>query len=111
MAGTQIVDAQSAVALNGLQSTYMTGCQIAHMDIVANACTVVCIIVAAEYAQLRTLADSHLSDVRHQVVGDTVGILAYLSALVCTDGIEVTQDYHIPLLVGLLHVHQHLLQH
>ena len=52
-----------------------------------------------------------MCDVRHQVVGDTVGVLANGAALVCSDRVEVTKQDHIPFGICLLDVRQDLLQH
>lgn len=41
-----------------------------------------------------------LSDVGHQVVGGTVGVLANSAALVSANGVEVTQKDNLQVLVG-----------
>lgn len=38
----------------------------------------------------------HLVDERHEVVGDTVGVLADAAAGVCAYGVEVAQRHHVP---------------
>ncbi len=81
------------------------------MDIVAHSCSIVGVIVISKHAQFSTLANGNLCDVRHQIVGNAVGVLAYLTTLMCTDGIEITQNDNIPFGICLLHIHQHLLQH
>ena len=81
------------------------------MDIVTYTGSVMGVIVISEYPKLLQFANCHLCDVRHQVVGDTVGILADGSAYVSSDGIEVTKQNHIPFRICLLHICENLLQH
>ena len=52
------------------------------------------------------LADRHLGDVGHQVVGDAVGVLADEAGLVGTDGVEVAQQGHVQAGVGLADILQ-----
>ena len=85
--------------------------QIHYVDIVAHTRAVVGRIVVAEHTQFLAFTHSHLRDIRHQVVGDTVRILTDTSALVRADRIEVSQQHYIPLRISLLHVHQHFFQH
>ena len=89
----------------------MTGCQIANVDVITNTSTIRSIIVIAEYTQLLSLAYSHLRDIRHQIVWNAIRILTNLTTLMRTDRIEISQQNYIPILICLLHIHQHLLQH
>ena len=59
------------------------------MEIVALAGAVGGGIVAAEDGQLFQLACGHTTDVRHQIVGDTVGIITQQAGFMGTNGIEV----------------------
>ena len=59
------------------------------MYIVADAGAVVSRIVVAEDAQLFPYADGGLRDLRHEVVGYAVRILAYEPGLVSADRIEI----------------------
>ena len=47
-------------------------------------------IVVSEYTEFLSLADSHLRDIRHEVVWNTVGIFTDAAGLMCADGIEVS---------------------
>ena len=111
MTGTYIVNGDTLLGNDSLQCCYVSACQVNNVDIVAYASTVVCVVVVTEYAQFSTLAYGCLCDVGHQVVGDTVGILADGTALVSTDGVEVAEQNDVPFVVGLLYVHQNLLKH
>ena len=111
MAGTEVVDGQTLVLLDGLQGTYMSVGQIDHVDVVTHAGTVMGVIVITEYTQFLAHSDGRLCNVGHEVVGDAVGILANQAALMCTDGVEVAEQHDVPFGICLLDVHEHLLQH
>ena len=81
------------------------------MDIVAHARTVMCVVVVAEYSELGTLADSYLSDVRHEIVRNSVRVFADKTALVRSDGVEITEKNYVPFVVSLLDVGEYLLKH
>ena len=89
----------------------MSTCKVNYVDVVAYTSTVVCVVVVTENTELGTLAHSCLCDVRHKVVRNTIRVLADSTALVCTDWVEVTQENDVPLVVGLLYVHENLLEH
>jgi len=106
-----VIDGETALALNGFQGTDMGAGEVNDMDIVAHSCAIGGVVVVTKDSQFFALAYGNLGDVGHQVIGDTVGILTYQAALVCTDGIEVAEEYDVPLLVGTLEVHQDFFQH
>ena len=89
----------------------MALCQINDMDVVTYTGSVGGIVIITEDTQLFQLADCYLCDIRHQVIGDTVGILANGTALVSSDRVEVTKQDHIPFGICLLDIRQDLLQH
>ena len=62
------------------------------MEVVPLAGAVGGIIVTAEDGQLFQLPCSHTANVRHQIVGDAVGIVAQQAGLMGTDGIKVAQQ-------------------
>jgi len=64
--------------------------EIQHVNIVSHARTVVSGIIVAEYVETREFADSDLGYIGHKVVGYTVGIFAYKSALMRSDRIEIS---------------------
>ena len=111
IAGTDVIDSEAALALDGFQGADMGAGEVNDVDIVAHSCTIGGVVVVTKDAQLFTLAYSYLGDVGHQVIGDTVGILTYQAALVCADGVEVAEEYDVPLLVGTLEIHQDFFQH
>ena len=111
VAGTDVIDSEAALALNGFQGADMGAGKVNDVDIVAHSCAIGGVVVVTKDAQLLTLAYGYLGDVGHQVIGDTVGILAYQAALVCADGVEIAEEYDVPLLVGTLEVHQDFFQH
>ena len=55
----------------------MSDCKIHHMDVVSYSGSVMSVIIISEYAKFLELSNSNLSDVGHEVVGDSVGILAH----------------------------------
>ena len=81
------------------------------MDVVAYAGAVRGGIVVAEHMHLFQRAHGHLGDVGHEVIGDAVGVLADQAALVGADGVEVAQQRHVHLGVGLAAVGEHHLVH
>ena len=111
MSGTEVINSQTAFAIDGFEGSYMSGCKVAYVDIIAHACTIVGVVIIAENAQL--LADTYcgLRDIRHEVIGDTIGVLAHRSGWMRTYGIKITEQYDIPLIISLLYVNQHFLQH
>ena len=87
---TQVVDRYAGFLFQLLYRTHMADRQVNHMDVIAYARTVVCIVVIAEYTELLQFADGNLCNVWHQVVRDALRVLADQSALVCADRVEVS---------------------
>lgn len=111
MTGAEVVNCQATLALYRFQGTDMSCRLVANMDVITHSGAVWGIVVVAKHAELLSLAHSHLGDVWHQVVWDSVRVLAYLTALVGSDWVEIAQEDDVPLRVCLLHIHQHFLQH
>ncbi len=111
MSGSQIVNPDSFFFFEFLQRLHMASCQIHHMDVITHTGSIQSIIVIAEYADAFQLSNGHLCHIRQQIVGDSLGILSDPAGFMCTDGIKVTKQDHIPLRIGLLNIHQYLLQH
>ena len=111
VAGTDVIDGEATLALNGFQGADMGAGEVNDVDIVAHSCTIGGVVVVTKDAEFFALAYGYLGDVGHQVIGDTVGILTYQAALVCADGVEIAEEYDVPLLVGTLEVHQDFFQH
>ena len=106
LAGAQVADEQAAVRFQLPDGAHMAAGQVHHMDVVAHAGAVRGGVVVAEHMHLFQLADRHLGDVGHQVVGDAVGVLADEAGLVGTDGVEVAQQGHVQAGVGLADILQ-----
>ena len=51
-------------------------CEVYDIDVVPEACSVLCRIVVSEYAQALPLADSRLGDERHEIVRNAARKLA-----------------------------------
>ena len=81
------------------------------MDVVAHARPVGGVVVVAEHLQSRALADRHLADVRHQVVGRAPRVFADQPAFMCAHRVEVAQQCDAPTGVGPLDIAQDVLAH
>ena len=67
-------------------------CKVNHIDIVAQACTVLCRIVVTEDAEALALSDRCLSDERNEIVRNTARELAYECRRMRSDRIEITES-------------------
>ena len=76
----------------------MAGCQIHHVDIVADTGAVGRIIIVPEDAQKLPLASGRLGHIGQQIVGHAPGILSDQPAGVGANGIEIPQQGHSPTL-------------
>lgn len=74
--------------------------QVNNVDVVAHACAVQCLVVAAEDVQVRKVTVDHAHYVRHQVVWDVVWTLSNESALMCSNWVEVPKRDDTPLLLA-----------
>ena len=106
VAGAQIADEEAALGLQLPDSADMAAGQVHDVDVVAHAGAVGGGVVVAEDVDFFQLADGDLGDVRHQVIGDAVGVLADEAGLVGTDGVEVPQQGHVQLRVSLADIGQ-----
>ena len=70
----------------------MSLCEVNHIDVVADTCSVRCVIVIAEDGQLLADAHSGLSDVGNKVVGHSVRQLADFGRGMSTNRIEIAQN-------------------
>lgn len=77
--------------------------QIADMDVVADARSVPSRIIVAEDGEFLQPPDRNLCDIRHEVVGDAVGIFAHQTGFMCTDGVEVPEQENVPIRIGGRH--------
>ena len=110
-ARTQVVDADPLPVFQLFNSLHMAFCQVHHMDVVAHSGPIRRVIIIAKYIEMFQLAHCHLGNIRNQVVGDPLWILADQAALMGSDGIKVAQKDHIPLIIRGMQVSEDLLQH
>ena len=89
----------------------MACCQINHMNIVSYPCSVRCGIVISEDTQTFQFAHSHLSNVRYQVVGNSLGIFTDKAAFMGPDRIKIPEQNYIPFRIAYMQVRENLFQH
>ena len=89
----------------------MTLCEIYDMDIVANAGSVLGLIVIAEDTEADQLSDCNLGDVRKQVIRHTLRVLSHASGFVCADRVKVAEQHDIPVRIRGVEVGQNLFEH
>ena len=82
--------------------------KVHHMNIIAYARAVRRRIIVAENAHFIQLAHRNFCDIRAQIVGDPVRILADQSRFVCSHGIEIAQNRDIERIVSLIKVAQNI---
>ena len=82
----------------------MTFGQIGYVDEITHSSTIRSRIVIPEHVQMRQVTTRDALDIRHQIVGDSFGILSYHPCNVCSDRIEITQAHrrHLLLRVSLI---------
>ena len=69
----------------------MAESKVNNMNIIAHAGSVRCVVIIAENIEIFALSDCHLSDIRHKVVRNTVGVFADNAAFMRSDRIEISQ--------------------
>ena len=85
--------------------------EVDHVDVVANTCAVRCGVIVSKDTYRLKLPDGDLGDIRDKVVGDALRVLSDEAADMCADGVEVTQQYDVLLVVAKVEVGQNLLKH
>ena len=108
---TKIVDLNTRIFFDLVDSLNMSYCQIHNMNIVSYTCSVRCIVVIAEYTKTLKLTDGNLSHIWKKVVRDTLWILTHKSTLMCSDRVEVTKKNYIPLRICCVKVCKNLFNH
>src|SRR5699024_10849011 len=83
--------------------------KVYNVDIIPNPGTDRGWIVVAKDRKLIQLPNSNLSNIRHQVIGDVIGIFTDSPAFMGTNGIEIAQKRHIPAMVSSMEIAQNLL--
>ena len=93
VAGAQIEGLRARVLHGIVDGLEMALGQIDDMQIVAAAGAVRCGIVVAEDRQLVQLTGRHAGDIGHEVVRDTVRVIAEQAGGMAADGVEVAQQH------------------
>ena len=109
--GAQIKHLAAVMCSSIGHGCHMALAQIHHMDVVPDTGAVVGVVIVAVNAEELPSAYGDLRDIRHQIIGNTPGILTDAAALMGTDGIEVAQQHHAPLGIGMGNTAQDLLGH
>lgn len=71
--GAQVKDLDAGLAVHPVEGGHVTRCQVTHVDVVAHTGAVGGGVIVAKDLNGLELTDGDLGDVRHQVVGDTLG--------------------------------------
>ena len=91
--------------------------QVDYMDVVSHTGSVMCGVIVTKDIQMIKSLYGNLSNIWHQVIGNTIRILSDKAALMGSDRIEVPEKNNIPwvlvpsLLVSCPKVHQYLFKH
>src|SRR5699024_7043392 len=83
--------------------------KVYNVDIIPNPGTVRGWIVVAKDRKLIQLPTSNLSNIRHQVIGDVIGILADSSAFMGINWIDIAHKRHISAMVSCMEIAENLL--
>src|SRR5699024_8175572 len=108
---SQVVDRYSRLLFQFLNCADMADRKVYYMDVVADTCSIRCVIVVAEYSKALKFSDRNLCDIRDQVVRDSLRILSDETALMCSDRVEVTEQDNIPFRICCVKICQDLLKH
>ena len=87
----------------------MTASQIEYVYIISHAGAVVRRVIVAEDAESLQFTNCHLRNIRHKVVGDTVGVLSDESALVRSDWVEISEQGDIKGIIGFVYIFEYSL--
>ena len=80
------------VVQDAVHSCYVSLCQVYYVDVITDARTVGGVVVITEYGQLFTDTDSGLSQVRDEVLRNSIGQFTDKSCRMCTNRVEVAQQ-------------------
>ena len=95
-ADVQSQDARWRLLEQVIQCHGMGFSEIHHVDVIANASSIVSWVVVTKNLQSFAAPCRHLRHEREQVVGNAQGVLADSAAWVGANGVEVTQAGHAP---------------
>ena len=104
---TQIIYYKAATGMQLVDGGKMSLGQVDNVNIISDARSVGGGIIVSAHVQTRQFPDGHLRDIRNEVVGNTVGVLAYKPAFVRAYGIKVPQQGDIERVVGFLNVFEY----
>ena len=85
--------------------------KVDNVEIVAHARAVVSVVIVAVDVQVFPSANCNLCNIRHEVVGNALRILADLAGFMSADRVEITKQNDVPLVIGGVKVGKHLLYH
>ena len=105
MACAHIVNTKTTLAFNSFQCSNMASGQVANVNVVPYTRSVMRRIIVTKYAKFLTLTYGYLGNVGHQIIGNSVRILTYTSAWMCSNGVEVTKQNYVPLRICFLNIH------
>src|SRR4030095_1472698 len=108
-AGAQVDGHAALDPVHGVEGGQVAEGQVDDVEVVTHAGAVAGGVVVAEHPHERVAARGHLHDVRHEVVGDALGVLAHAPAGVGAHRVEVAQRQHLPAVVAGRQVGQHVL--
>ena len=90
MSGAEVVDDEPGIFVQFFKRGDVTFRKVDDVDIIPDARAVFRGVIVAENVDFFKFPDGNLRDIRHKVVGDTVGIFADKPAFVRADGVEVS---------------------
>lgn len=113
LASSEIVDLDSGELIREdfLERGDVSDSDVDNVNVVPDSGTVHRVVVLAIHGQLLPPSYGHLSDERHQVVGDALRVFADLTAGVRPDGVEVTKQDRAPVLKKKIICHMKALAH
>lgn len=109
LAGSEVDRDTSRICFYFLEGCDMTLCEIDDMDVIANASAIVSSIIHAEDGKIFAPADSDLSDVGHEIVGDACGVLTDTTRGVSATWIEIAENHNVPFWIGFVQVSEKFL--
>ena len=108
---SKIIYRNSCFLFQFLYCTDMSDCKIDYVNVIADTCSVRCIIIISKHTEALKFTDCDLCNVWDQVVRDSLRIFSDQSALMSSDWVEVTKKYDVPLRICCMKICQDLLQH
>ena len=102
--GAKIIYHEARIFPEQFQRFDMPYRQIDHMDVIPHPGSVSSRVIVRVYRKMIQSPDSHLCDIRHQIIGYAIGVFADESAGVCTDGVKIAQQRNVKIGMGEMNV-------